>query len=143
MGHEPNRPSSRFKGKSRIGNYGDKMMEGNYYVGQILDALKELGVDDNTLLVFAADYGPFGEPDRWEQQRRQDARRPADRGRRSDRRAAREEARRPEITLRSKFDDIGATPDLHSDASVRFRRHVVIAARPSTVLSLRSSSPRR
>lgn len=36
-------------------------MEGDYHVGQILDALKELGVDDNTLLVFASDNGPSGE----------------------------------------------------------------------------------
>jgi arylsulfatase len=61
MGHIPNLPSSEFKGKSRIGNYGDKLMEGDYHVGQILDSLKELGVDDNTLLVFASDNGPSGE----------------------------------------------------------------------------------
>jgi arylsulfatase len=61
MGHAPNFPSSQFKGKSRIGNYGDKMMEGDYHVGQILDALKDLGVDDNTLVVFASDNGPCGE----------------------------------------------------------------------------------
>ena len=61
MGHAPNFPSSQFKGKSRIGQYGDKMMEGDYHVGQILDALKQLGVDDNTLLVFASDNGPWGQ----------------------------------------------------------------------------------
>lgn len=61
MGHAPNLPSSQFKGKSRIGQYGDKMMEGDYHVGQILDALKQLGVDDNTLLVFASDNGPWGQ----------------------------------------------------------------------------------
>ncbi len=61
MGHAPNLPSAQFKGKSRIGNYGDKMMEGDYHVGQILDALKELGVDENTLVVFASDNGPYGE----------------------------------------------------------------------------------
>jgi arylsulfatase A-like enzyme len=59
MGHAPNLPSSQFKGKSRIGQYGDKMMEGDYHVGQIMDALKQLGVDDNTLLVFASDNGPW------------------------------------------------------------------------------------
>ncbi len=64
MGHEPNLPSKQFAGKSRIGNYGDKLMEGDYHVGQILDALKELGVDDNTLLVFASDNGPQGEVNR-------------------------------------------------------------------------------
>jgi arylsulfatase len=61
MGHIPNLPSSQFKGKSRIGNYGDKLMEGDYHVGQILDTLKRLGIDDNTLLVFASDNGPSGE----------------------------------------------------------------------------------
>ncbi len=61
MGHYPNLPSKQFAGKSRIGQYGDKMMEGDHHVGQILDALKELGVDDNTLLVFTSDNGPQGE----------------------------------------------------------------------------------
>jgi arylsulfatase len=61
MGHEPDLPSKQFQGKSRVGNYGDKMMEGDYHVGQILDSLKQLGVDDNTLLVFASDNGPTGD----------------------------------------------------------------------------------
>lgn len=61
MGHFPNLPSKEFAGKSSIGQYGDKLMEGDHHVGQILDALKELGVDDNTLLVFASDNGPQGE----------------------------------------------------------------------------------
>jgi arylsulfatase len=61
MGHVPNLPSKEFRGKSRIGNYGDKLMEGDYHVGQVLDALKTLGIDDNTLLVFASDNGPSGE----------------------------------------------------------------------------------
>jgi arylsulfatase len=54
-------PSGQFKGRSRIGNYGDKMMEGDYHVGQILDTLKELGIDDTTIVVFASDNGPYGE----------------------------------------------------------------------------------
>jgi arylsulfatase A-like enzyme len=61
MGHAPNLPSAEFKGKSRIGNYGDKMMEGDYHVGQILNTLKELAVDDSTIVVFASDNGPYGE----------------------------------------------------------------------------------
>lgn len=61
MGHAPNLPAQQFKGKSRIGNYGDKVMEGDYHVGRILDTLKELGVDDNTIVVFASDNGPYGE----------------------------------------------------------------------------------
>ena len=47
-----------FKGKSGIGQYGDKMMEGDYHVGLIMDALKELELDENTLLVLASDNGP-------------------------------------------------------------------------------------
>lgn len=61
MGHIPNLPSSQFKGKSRIGNYGDKLMEGDYHVGEILDAIKQLGIDENTIVVFASDNGPSGE----------------------------------------------------------------------------------
>jgi arylsulfatase len=64
MGHLPNLPSAQFKGESRIGNYGDKMMEGDYHVGQILDAMKDLGIDDNTLFVFASDNGPAGHAER-------------------------------------------------------------------------------
>ncbi len=61
MGHIPNLPSSEFKGKSRIGNYGDKVMEGDYHVGQIMDTLTQLGIKDSTILVFASDNGPCGE----------------------------------------------------------------------------------
>ncbi len=61
MGHTPIFRRRQFAGKSRIGNYGDKMMEGDYHVGQILDALKELGIDDDTIVVFASDNGPQGD----------------------------------------------------------------------------------
>jgi arylsulfatase len=60
MGHAPNYPSKQFAGKSRIGQYGDKIMEGDYHVGQVLDTLKELNLDDNTIVVFASDNGPWG-----------------------------------------------------------------------------------
>src|SRR6478672_7910824 len=61
MGHFPNLPSKDFAGKSQIGQYGDKLMEGDHHVGQIVDTVKELGLDDNTLVVFASDNGPQGE----------------------------------------------------------------------------------
>ena len=61
MGHFPNLPSKEFAGKSQIGQFGDKLMEGDHHVGQILDTLKELGIDDNTLVVFCSDNGPQGE----------------------------------------------------------------------------------
>jgi arylsulfatase A-like enzyme len=61
VGHPPSYPAPRFKGKSRIGQYGDKLMEGDYHVGLIMDALKELAIDENTLLVLASDNGPAGQ----------------------------------------------------------------------------------
>jgi arylsulfatase A-like enzyme len=61
MGHVPDLPSKTFAGKSSIGNYGDKMMEGDFHVGQVLDTLKELGIEDNTIVVFASDNGPTGD----------------------------------------------------------------------------------
>jgi len=61
MGHAPDLPSNQFAGKSRVGQYGDKMMEGDYHVGQVLDTLKDLKIDDNTIVVFASDNGPSGE----------------------------------------------------------------------------------
>ena len=64
MGHFPNLPSKQFAGKSRIGQYGDMLMEGDHHVGQILDTLKALGVDNDTLVVFASDNGPQGETTR-------------------------------------------------------------------------------
>lgn len=60
MGHSPNLPSKDFAGKSSVGQYGDKIMEGDHHVGQVLDALKAAGVDDNTIVVFASDNGPTG-----------------------------------------------------------------------------------
>jgi arylsulfatase A-like enzyme len=61
MGHFPNLPSKEFAGKSQIGQYGDKLMEGDHHVGQVLDAIKALGIDNNTIFVFASDNGPQGE----------------------------------------------------------------------------------
>lgn len=61
MGHIPNLASKDFAGKSRIGDYGDKLMEGDHHVGEILAALDRLGIADNTIVIFASDNGPSGE----------------------------------------------------------------------------------
>ena len=58
--HFPNLPSRRFEGASRIGQFGDSLMEGDAIVGTTLDALKELGLEKDTLVVFASDNGPDG-----------------------------------------------------------------------------------
>jgi len=62
MGHAPNYPSKQFAGKSRIGIYGDKIMEGDYHVGQVMDALKEMKIEGDTIVVFASDNGPWRFP---------------------------------------------------------------------------------
>src|SRR5215211_7000681 len=59
--HFPNLPSKRFEGQSRIGQFGDSLMEGDAIVGRMLDALKELGVENDTIVVYASDNGPQGE----------------------------------------------------------------------------------
>lgn len=56
--HFPNLPSDEFKGASRIGNYGDCVMELDYNVGVIMDAVRDAGIDDNTIIVFCSDNGP-------------------------------------------------------------------------------------
>jgi arylsulfatase A-like enzyme len=57
MPHVPWHASSDFKGKSANGIYGDVIEEIDYSTGKILEALKESGVDDNTLIVFTSDNG--------------------------------------------------------------------------------------
>jgi arylsulfatase A-like enzyme len=59
--HFPNLPSKRFEGQSRIGQFGDSLMEGDAIVGRMLDSLKEIGLEQDTIVVFASDNGPQGE----------------------------------------------------------------------------------
>jgi arylsulfatase A-like enzyme len=50
-------PHERFRGTSEIGQLGDYITELDYHVGEITDALEELGLTDNTILVFSSDNG--------------------------------------------------------------------------------------
>jgi arylsulfatase len=59
MAHVPLFVSDKFKGKSKQGLYGDVMEEIDWSVGQIMQTLKDLGLDENTLLVFTSDNGPW------------------------------------------------------------------------------------
>lgn len=59
MVHVPLFVSDKFRDKSGAGLYGDVVMEVDWSVGQILDALKQNGIDENTLVIFTTDNGPW------------------------------------------------------------------------------------
>ncbi|RLD30630.1 MAG: arylsulfatase [Bacteroidetes bacterium] len=59
MVHVPLGVSDKFKGKSKQGLYGDVMMELDWSVGEIMRALKENGLDNNTLVIYTSDNGPW------------------------------------------------------------------------------------
>jgi len=56
--HHPVLAHPDFKGKSPAGEFGDSLLEHDYTVGRILDALTAAGIADNTLVVWASDNGP-------------------------------------------------------------------------------------
>lgn len=58
MIHFPLAASASFLGKSKMGLIGDTIEEIDWSVGQIMGTLKELNLDDNTLVVFTSDNGP-------------------------------------------------------------------------------------
>lgn len=57
--HVPLFVSDKFKGKSERGLYGDVIMEIDWSVGQIIQALKENGLEENTIVIFTSDNGPW------------------------------------------------------------------------------------
>lgn len=59
MVHIPLFVSERFAGKSGAGLYGDVVMELDWSVGRVMEALERGGVADNTLVVFTSDNGPW------------------------------------------------------------------------------------
>jgi arylsulfatase A len=60
MPHAPVAASEDFLNKSGMGTYADAIMEIDWGVGQILNALKKYGLDKNTLVIFTSDNGPAG-----------------------------------------------------------------------------------
>lgn len=57
--HVPLFAAEEHLGKSKRGLFGDVVQEIDYGVGQIIAALKETGLDENTLVVFTTDNGPW------------------------------------------------------------------------------------
>ena len=59
MVHVPIGASAKFKGKSGAGLFGDVMEEVDWSVGQVMKALKENGLAENTIVMFSSDNGPW------------------------------------------------------------------------------------
>jgi arylsulfatase A len=57
--HTPIWPGKAFRGKSANGNFGDWVQEVDWSVGRVLDTLRELGIDEKTLVIFTSDNGPW------------------------------------------------------------------------------------
>ena len=56
--HLPSFPADRFKGKTQSGPHGDFIFELDYVVGELMHTLTELGLAENTLVLFTSDNGP-------------------------------------------------------------------------------------
>lgn len=59
MVHIPLAVSDKFKGKSKQGLFGDVMMEIDWSIGEVMKALKKNGLENNTVVIFTSDNGPW------------------------------------------------------------------------------------
>ncbi|MBH54211.1 MAG: Cerebroside-sulfatase [Opitutaceae bacterium] len=57
--HKPVLPHPRFVGKTDLGPYGDFIIQVDWTVGQILKAIDDAGIVDNTLVIYTSDNGSF------------------------------------------------------------------------------------
>jgi arylsulfatase A-like enzyme len=57
--HTPLHISKKFQGKSERGLYGDVVQAVDWSVGQVLDTLAELKLENDTLVIFTSDNGPW------------------------------------------------------------------------------------
>ncbi len=53
--HTPWMPTKKFKGKSPVGTYGDFILTIDDVVGQVSETLKQLGIAENTIVIFTSD----------------------------------------------------------------------------------------
>jgi arylsulfatase len=60
--HYPTRPHPDFAGKTGNGVWADMLLQIDTYNGQLLDAIDELGISDNTIFIFTADNGATAVP---------------------------------------------------------------------------------
>jgi arylsulfatase len=57
--HVPLHTNDRFEGTSKRGLFGDVVEEIDWSVGEVMDALRKKGMDENTLVIFSSDNGPW------------------------------------------------------------------------------------
>ena len=56
--HTPTSPGIKWRSKSKLGVYGDFVMEVDHSIERVMNALKARGLDQNTLVLFSSDHGP-------------------------------------------------------------------------------------
>ena len=56
--HVPRAPHPRFKGKSKLSYRGDAMVQFDWAAGEIIKTIDELGLGENTIIIFSSDNGP-------------------------------------------------------------------------------------
>lgn len=56
--HVPRAPHPRFQGKTALGYRGDAMVQFDWSTGEIMNTLDELGLAENTIVIFSSDNGP-------------------------------------------------------------------------------------
>ena len=56
--HTPWLPTRQFRGKSQAGSYGDFVAQVDDVVGQVTRTIQELGMEQNTIVIFTSDNGP-------------------------------------------------------------------------------------
>ncbi|MCP3932479.1 MAG: sulfatase-like hydrolase/transferase [Bacteroidetes bacterium] len=60
--HTPWMPTKEFQGTSKAGQYGDFVQMVDAAVGEIIEEIKNKGIEDNTIIFFTSDNGPFWRP---------------------------------------------------------------------------------
>ncbi|MEM6380036.1 MAG: sulfatase [Bacteroidota bacterium] len=56
--HKPLYVSAEYEGSSKLGKYGDVVQELDRSVGDVLQALEDFDLDENTIIIFSSDNGP-------------------------------------------------------------------------------------
>ncbi|UCF39379.1 MAG: arylsulfatase [Acidobacteriota bacterium] len=57
--HKPTQPHERFRGKTKLGEYGDFVSQVDWTVGEVLKVLDQMGISENTLLLYTSDNGSY------------------------------------------------------------------------------------